>query len=203
MNKECRAYRRLYYFLRVILFPFFRVKYIGRENIQPGAAVFCANHSSNLDPIFQAIASGIDTHLHFMAKAELFRIPLLSRVLRSIGSFPVERGQNDTGAIKTSLRYLKSGEKISIFPEGTRFRTDETGNVKSGALRIADQMSVPVVPVYIPRNKGMFRSCTIVIGTPYLVNPEKTKLSFDDYKTLAEELMMKISALKKVADEAK
>lgn len=203
MKKEYRAYRRLYHFLRIILFPFFRIKFIGRENIQPGAAVFCANHSSNFDPIFQAIAAGIGTHLHFMAKAELFRIPVLSLVLRAIGSFPVERGQNDTGAIKTSLRYLKSGEKISIFPEGTRFRSDESGNAKSGAVRIADQMSVPVIPVYIPRNKGMFRTCIIVIGTPYLVNPDKRKLSFEDYKALAADLMMKISALKSYADEAK
>lgn len=201
MKQDFRAFRRLYYFLRIVLFPFYRLKYIGRDNIPQGPAVFCSNHSSNLDPIFQAMAAGIGTHLHFMAKAELFRIPVLSSVLRSIGSFPVERGHNDTGAIKTALRYLKSGEKVSIFPEGTRFKSDEAGKAKSGAVRIADQMSVPVVPVYIPRNKKMFHTYTIVFGAPYLVNQDKLKLSYADYSALAEELMTKISALKMLTEK--
>lgn len=196
MKRDFKAYRRLYYFLRAVLFPFYRLKLIGRENVPDGPAVFCANHSSNLDPVFMAFAAGINTHLHFMGKIELFRTPVLSSVYKSIGSFSVDRGHGDVGAIKTAMMYLKAGEKVGIFPEGARVRTDEKGAAKRGAVRIADQMSVPIVPVYIPRNKIIFHSYTLVIGKPYFVNPEHKKLSLTDYSAAAETLMARISALR-------
>lgn len=197
MNREYRAYRRLHNFLSFILFPFFRIKSVGRENIPKGPALFCANHSSNFDPILMSIAIGIQHHPHYMAKIELFRIPVVSSVLKAIGSFPVDRSRNDINAIKTALKYLKAGEKVGIFPEGTRFRSDHESEAKRGAVKMADQMSVPVIPVYIPRNKKPFHRYTIVIGTPYLVNPERKKLTNADYDTIADTLMVKIAELKK------
>jgi 1-acyl-sn-glycerol-3-phosphate acyltransferase len=196
MSREYKTYRKLYYLLRIVFFPFYRFKIIGREHIAPGPAVFCANHSSNLDPIIMSFGAGIGHHLHYMGKIELFKIPVLSSVLRGIGSFPVNRGHNDVGAIKRAMMYLKAGEKIGIFPEGTRVKTDEAGDAKRGAVRIADQMSVPVVPVYIPRDKKLFHTYTIIFGTPYTVNPEKKKLSQNEYNTLADALMEKIATLK-------
>jgi 1-acyl-sn-glycerol-3-phosphate acyltransferase len=199
MNREYRAYKRLFRFLRIVLFPFYRIKSKGNENIKPGPAVFCANHSSNFDPMFISFAAGIDHHLHYMGKVELFRIPIVGWALRSIGSYPVNRGKNDVSAIKKSLTYLKAGEKIAIFPEGTRIRTDEDADAKRGAVRIADQMSAPVVPVYVPRSKKLFHSYTIIFGVPYLVNPEKKKLSQNDYNKMADDLMARIAALKQAA----
>lgn len=200
MNRQYRAYRRLFHFLKTVLFFIYRIRHVGRENIQPGPAVFCANHSSNFDPVLISLAAGIENHLHYMGKAELFRVPILGAVLRSIGSFPVNRGQNDVSAIKNSLTYLKAGEKIAIFPEGTRVRSDEGADAKRGAVRIADQMSVPILPVYVPRNKKIFHTYTIVFGKPYLVNPEKKKMTQNDYNTAADELMVKIHALKTAAE---
>ena len=196
MNREYRAYRRLFSFLKVVLFLFYKIKTVGKEHIKPGPAVFCANHSSNFDPMLISFAAGIENHLHYMGKAELFRIPLVGMILRRIGTFPVSRGRNDVGAIKRSLMYLKAGEKIAIFPEGTRVKTDEKADAKRGAVRIADQMSVPIVPVYVPRDKKPFHSYTVVFGKPYLVNPEKKKFSQSDYSAAADELMAKIIALK-------
>lgn len=196
MNREYRAYRKLFNFLKVILLLFYKIKSVGKDNIKPGAAVLCANHSSNFDPILISFAAGIENHIHYMAKAELFRIPVVGAVLRSIGSYPVNRGQNDVNAIKRSLSYLKAGEKIAIFPEGTRVKTVEGADAKRGAVRIADQMSVPIVPVYVPRNKKLFHKYTICIGEPYLVNPDKKKFSQIDYSAAADELMVKINALK-------
>lgn len=195
MNREYRAFRRLYRFFQVVFFPFFKLVGVGIENIPPGPAVFCANHSSNLDPILICLALGIDVHLHYMAKAELFRIPVVASVIRAIGAFPVDRGIRDIGAVKTAMRYLKAGEKVAIFPEGTRVKTDDA-EAKRGAVQIADHMSVPVIPVYIPRNKKLFHRYNIVVGKPYLVNPDRRKLSRADYDRLAEELMEKIKALK-------
>ncbi len=196
MNREYPAYRRLYNFLKIFVFLFFRIRCIGKEHLAPGPAVICANHSSNLDPIFLAFSAGLSHHFHFMAKAELFKIPILSHVLKAIGCFPVKRGQSDVGSIKIALKYLKAEEKVVIFPEGTRVKIDEAGEAKNGAVRIADQLSVPIVPVYIPRNKKLFHKYTIVFGTPYLVNPEKKKLIQSDYNLIADELMTRIIALK-------
>lgn len=196
MNREYRAFRKIFRFLSIVLIPFYNIKNSGRENITQGPAVLCANHSSNFDPIMMAFAAGIEHHLHFMAKAELFHIPIVSSVLKAVGCYPVNRGHNDINAIKRSLTYLKAGEKIAMFPEGTRVKSDEEGDAKRGAVRIADQMSVPVIPVYIPRNKKLFHTYTIVFGQPYLVNPENKKLSQNDYGKAADELMTKIAALK-------
>lgn len=196
MNREYPAYKRLYNFLIIVLYPFFRIKSIGRENIPEGPVVLCANHSSNLDPVLMAFAAGKKNHLHFMGKAELFRIPLLASVFKAIGSFPVVRGKNDVSAIKHAFSYLRAGEKVTIFPEGTRVRSDLESEAKRGAVRIADQMSVPVVPVYIPRTKKLFHSYTIAFGEPYYVNSDKKKLSQDEYSSLADDLMKKISDLK-------
>ncbi|NLT14166.1 MAG: 1-acyl-sn-glycerol-3-phosphate acyltransferase [Clostridiales bacterium] len=200
MNRQYRAYRRLFHFLRLMLFFIYKIKQVGRENIQPGPVVFCANHSSNFDPVLISFAAGIENHLHYMGKAELFRVPILGAVLRSIGSFPVNRGHNDVSAIKNSLSYLKAGEKIAIFPEGTRVKTEEGAEAKRGAVRIADQMSVPIIPVYVPRNKKMFHTYTIVFGKPYLVNPDKKKMTQNDYTAAADALMAKIASLKQAAE---
>lgn len=196
MNREYRAYRRLYYFLRVLLFPFYRIKNIGRDNIPEGAVMFCADHSSNLDPILMSMAMGMKYHPHYMAKIELFKIPVLSAVIRAIGTISVDRSRSDIASIKTAMRYLKAGEKVAIFPEGKRVMSDDDGDAKRGAVQIADQMSVPVVPIYIPRNIKPFRRYTIVIGKPYLVNPDRIKLTKADYDRLAAELMSKIAALR-------
>jgi 1-acyl-sn-glycerol-3-phosphate acyltransferase len=193
--REYRAYKRLYRFLRTVLFLFIRIRYTGRENLPEGAAMLCANHSSNLDPIVMSMGMSMKIHPHYMAKVELFKIPLLAQVLRAIGTITVNRQQKDIAAIKTAMKYLKAGEKVGIFPEGTRVRTDDGGDAKRGAVQIADQMSAPVVPIYITRKKRVFGVCRIVIGKPYFVNPERRKLSAGDYQLLADGLMEKIMAL--------
>ena len=194
MNREYRAYRRIYRFLQVVLFPVFRIKCVGRDNIPEGPAVFCANHSSNFDPIVMSMAIGIKQHPHYMAKIELFKIPVVGSVIRAIGSFPVDREKGDIGAVKTAMKYLKAGEKLGIFPEGHRV-ADDGGEAKRGAIQIADQMRAPVIPVYIPRNKKAFHTYTIVVGAPYMVNPERKRLTRDDYNGLSAALMDKIAAL--------
>ena len=197
MNREYRAYRRLFRFFQIVLFPVFKIKCVGRENIPDGPVVFCANHSSNFDPILLSLAVGIRHHPHYMAKLELFRVPVVSKVIRAIGSISVDRKAGDIGAVKSAMKYLKAGEKIGIFPEGHRITEDDGGEAKRGAVQIADQMKAPVVPVYIPRNKKPFHTYTIVVGAPYLVNPERKKLGRGDYDRLAGELMETISALGK------
>ena len=202
MNSEYRAYKRLYRFLTAILSVFYKIEVVGLNNIPDGPALLCANHSSNFDPIMISMAAGLRHHIHYMAKIELFRVPILSPVLKAIGCFPVDRGKNTSQAIKVSIRYLRAGEKLGIFPEGTRSKTAGEKTAKKGAVRLADQMNAPIVPVYLPRKKRPFSKVRIEFKEPYFVNPERLKLSQEDFGKLSVELMERINKVETSAKEA-
>lgn len=114
-----------------------------------GGCLLAANHVSFLDP--PALGSALShRQVHFMAKQELFQKPLLGRLIRALGSFPVERGQVDRAALRQALELLKSGHVVGIFPEGTR----GPGGPKMlpwhpGIALLAHQAQVPIVPVAI------------------------------------------------------
>ena len=128
---------RLYRFAVAFLAGFVRFLFLadikGSENMpKDGACFVCGNHISNWDPVFAAIA--VKRPVHFMAKVQLFRIPLLGKLLRALGAFPVDRDAADIGAIKTALTYLKHDEPLGIFPQGKRMRGEvpQTKDIKSG-----------------------------------------------------------------------
>lgn len=179
----------------LIAYPIARLilpcRFFGRENIPEGPLVVCANHSSLMDAVLLAIAFGRRRQLFFMAKSELLKIPILGRILKSAGVFPIERGEADINSIRTAMKHLKSGHKIMIFPEGTRFSELEAVAAKSGAVRIATKMKAPILPVYVTPGKKLFRSTKVVIGEPYLPQIPQHK----DYTPLADELMHKIFTL--------
>ncbi|MGE4485072.1 MAG: lysophospholipid acyltransferase family protein [Oscillospiraceae bacterium] len=196
MRRVYRFYSFLYFLVSISLGLIFRVKPIGINNIPGGAAVFCASHSGLSDPFLLCLAVKRKNHMHMMAKKELFDNPILRTIILRAGTFSVDRSKTDITAIKTALNLLKQGEKIVIFPEGTRADEDFAVAAKTGAIRIAEKAGVPIVPVYIPRKKSIWRRIPIVIGTPYFINPEKRKLSSAEYDRLAESLMRSISELK-------
>lgn len=198
MTKENKWFRFIYTLARVLLAPFIRIRVTGRENIPEGPVIVCAPHSSATDPIYVAFSLTRRTFLHFMAKKELFSIPVLGWIITKIGTISVDRGAADTTAIRNAMRSLKNGEKVGIFPEGTRVSSDEAADAKSGAIKIAAKMNVPILPVYLPRDKKLFRSIPVTIGKAYDVNPDKKKLSNEDYDILTDQLIEKILSLKSV-----
>lgn len=188
--------RKFYYFiffifLRPLCKIFFPYKFEGREKVPEGPAIICGNHSSIIDPVLVAIAAGKEHIIHFMAKKELFSVFVVGFVLKHIDAFPVDRNTNDTGSVRTAMRYLKAGEKILMFPEGTRVSEDEAVAAKTGAVRLASRLKVPIVPVYIPRKKRLFSRIHIHIGDPIYI--EKTDDT--DYDKLAEDLMRSINTM--------
>ncbi|MEG0777658.1 MAG: lysophospholipid acyltransferase family protein [Oscillospiraceae bacterium] len=187
---------RFFYTLFYILaYPFMRVVFPchirGRENIPEGAVVACANHSSLLDAVLMAIAFGIRRQLFFMTKADLFEIPVLGSILRAAQAFPVERGETDITAIRTAIKHLKNGERIMIFPEGTRVTESESADAKSGAVRIASKLKAPIVPVYISTGKRAFHFSRLEIGEAYMAETPKDR----DFLPLADDLMKRIYAM--------
>lgn len=142
-----------YAFARFLIAPllklFFRFKSRGVENAPiDGAVVYASSHKSYIDPVVVAIGL-YPRRIRFMAKAELWKIPVLGRLIGALGAFPVERGRGDRKAIVTALEILKSGGNLLIFPEGTRIRREGVGEGRRGVASLAMKTGALVVPVGI------------------------------------------------------
>lgn len=189
----------LYRGLWLLTWPFISLFYprktYGKEN-RPGegAYLICGNHSSNSDPFFMAYSMGVKHHIHFMAKMEILKIPVLASILRGIAIIPVDRKSGGAMAMKQAMKLLKAGGKVGLFPEGTRVRGEEESAARAGAVRMAARMGVPILPVYIETNKRPFRFNRVVIGKAYHLNLDKTAKG-EDYDKAAQEMMQTIKAL--------
>ena len=190
-----RFYRWCFKYIGPVLFFFRPFEMIGEENRISGAAMVCSNHSAMIDPFQIALAFGIETNIHVIAKIEIFRIPVISSILWKLGMICVDRSINDVASVKSSLAYLKSGEKVVIFPEGTRLTENHKNAAKSGAVKLAERAGVPIIPVFLSRKKTFFKKSKVIFGEPYFIEKKETKRNADDYTALAEELMNKIQSL--------
>lgn len=164
----------------------------GLEHIPDGPAIICANHSNFIDPVLIGEAFGPAHHIHFMAKEELKSKPVLGKFIENLGSFFVER-ESSTGidAIRTTMKCVKAGDKVMIFPEGTRTEEDGMADAKTGAVRMAAKLKVPIIPVYITRNKKFFRKAKLIVGEPIPVPVG----SHEEYEAFSEQLMERIARL--------
>ena len=166
-----KAYK-FYYGVFAKFFGFwYNIKVIGKENIPEGDGfLVCSNHYSATDPI--KISYAFRGHqVHYMAKKEIFRIPLVKQLITTLGAFPVDRSKADVGAIKHMLKLLESGESAAMFPQGTRHpEEDPRGTtVKTGAGMISAKTNATVIPVFLHQKNfkhRSFRRATVVIGKP-------------------------------------
>ena len=142
-------YQSVYRLLARPLRAVFRVQVTGIEKLpQERGCILCANHTGNLDVL--VISAGLNRQVRYMAKKELFRIPLLGSLVAALGAYPVDRGGADVASIRKTLRLLEEGELVGIFPQGTRYSgvDPKTTKLKHGAGMIAYHAKCDVVPVY-------------------------------------------------------
>lgn len=188
--------KKWYTFFYCLTWPFLRLvypmKFYGREHIPEGGALICANHSSAVDPFFLAHALGRKKNVCAMAKESLMHVFLVGKVLKLIGTFGVKRGESDIGAVKHALTKLKAGEYVVLFPEGTRVKSREEGEPKTGAAMMATRTGVNVLPVYIPMKKKIFRVNRVYIGEAYKMIPQGKRATSQDYEVFTAQLMDKI-----------
>ena len=192
-----RFYHFIFWPLRIIFalkHPVLRVH--GKENIPEGAAIVCCNHSAFSDPIWVVFAAHPKRIFRTMAKKELFSHKILGFLITKVGAFPVDRSTSDINAVKTSMQILKSGDKLLIFPEGTRIRKGKTSAPHGGAVMIAARMGVPIVPVYLSTDKRIFRPLDVVFGEPYHPHPSDRRVSNEELDALSQDMMQRIYALK-------
>ncbi len=120
----------------------------GREHLPAtGPYILVSNHISMYDPFAIEFALGVP--IRYMAKRELFVVPVLGFILRAIGNFPVRRGESDRRALETALRVLQAGQPLGFFPEGTRSKDGSLRRGKPGIGFLARRSGASMVPVAV------------------------------------------------------
>ena len=168
MKKENKFYTKIKKFFAGLFRRLYRIKVIN-ESKEPldKNYVVCCNHTSLMDVVIIAIA--LKNQLRFMAKKEIFKVPILNWFVKSMGAFPVDRKSGDVGAIKKTIEILKDGDCVGIFPQGTRHKKVDprTTEIKDGIGMIAARSGVGILPVCIRTKKNklkFFRRTEFVIG---------------------------------------
>jgi len=141
----------------------------GADNMpNEGPVILVINHLSIWDPVVAACS--VSRRVSFMAKEELFSIPILGSIFSKLGAFPVKRGHGDMNAIRQSLAILKGGGVIGLFPEGTRSKTGEIQKGLPGMVLLMEKSQASVVPVKVSGTWHMFTKgwgkITVVVGEP-------------------------------------
>lgn len=193
-----KFYRIIYAIAAPIIHLLFPCRTVGLEEFPEGGALLCANHVSGWDPIIIALSLPKDARLTVMAKDQLFRIPLLGFFLRKLGIFPVKRGGNDLTAMKTAMKVLSGGNRLLVFPEGTRVEEQGEVEAKGGVTVMATRTGVPMVPVYCGGKHKFLRKTTIVFGKPYMPVIAGRKPTPDENRAIAREILDRIYALSEV-----
>ena len=199
---------RLYAILKVpsvaIARTMFRLEARDRENVPAaGPVLLVSNHSSVLDP--PLIGSATDRQLSFLAKAELFDLPLFGGLIRRLNARPIRREGADPSALRTAMRVLEDGGALLIFPEGTRGDEGIIRSAKTGAGMLAVLSGAAVVPVYIqgsgrawPRGHKLPRPAkvTVTFGKALRFEAERGADRKRQYEIASREMMEAITRLK-------
>jgi 1-acyl-sn-glycerol-3-phosphate acyltransferase len=171
-----------------------RFKAEGVENVpRSGPLIVACNHISYLDPV--ALGVGLPRMVTYLAKKELFAIPLLGPIIRGCGAYPLDREAGGIAAVRTALRVLEDGRCIGIFPEGTR-NLRGTAAQKGGAAFLAALSGAPVVPAAVVGTKDAkrFAQIRVAYGKP-LVIARNRKADEDDLEKWTAEIMRRIRGL--------
>lgn len=161
----------------------------GKENIpETGGVVLCPNHISNYDPL--AVATHMKRQVHFLAKAELYKNFIVRKVLLAVGTIPVDRGKVSLETLKESLRVLKNGEILGIFPEGTRVKNGERKKPMEGFVVFALKTKSPILPVHIEGEYKFRGKINIKFGKPIELNEYYgKKVKPEEMSKISEKIM--------------
>ena len=181
----------------------FRLEVHGRAHVPAtGPVLFVSNHVSVLDPPF--IGGASPRELFFLAKEELFDVPLFGRFIHALNARPVKRDGSDSRALKATLRLLGENRAILLFPEGTRGVEGRLGEGKPGAGMLAVMSGAPVVPVYVsgtgralPPGRALPRPTRVSVrfGPPLIFKTVGDDRRKERYREATEEMMRAIAQL--------
>lgn len=163
-----------------LLHTYFRGQIYGAENVpRQGPLLIVSNHASDFDP--PILSNCVGRPVAFMAKQELFEVPVLSTLIRWYGAYPVKRGAGDRAAIRAALTILERGWATGIFLQGTRTVDGRIDQPKLGAALIAAKAGIPLLPVslwgtqvIISRGSRIPRSVPVTVRIGHLIPPPQS-----------------------------
>lgn len=207
-----RLYRGIYratrWLVRAAFVPLMRLDVRGRENVpRRGPLIVACNHLHNFDPA--VVGAVFPRNLCYMAKKELFAVPVLRHLIRFYGAFEIDRGAADRAALRFAVHVVEDGEALFMFPEGTRSVTGRIEKVLPGAAFVALRTDAPILPVAVTGTqtlpldekaakagrKGRGRArVTVTFGTPFhLTSGPGGKRP--DMRDATDEMMRHVAAL--------
>jgi 1-acyl-sn-glycerol-3-phosphate acyltransferase len=178
-----------------------KVRIAGADRLPLGrAAVYCANHQSNVDP--PVLFTSLHPRMHIVYKAEINAIPLLGRAFQHGGFVPIDRRNKEAAmrSLEAGARSIRDGNSFLIFPEGTRSKTGELQPFKKGGFLMALKAQAPVVPVAISGGRDAMQPGSRIIR-PVIVSirvgepVETTGMQMSDRDALIAEVRRRIAAL--------
>ena len=199
--KVCPFWFHIVRLFSLTFFKFFHsFRTSGTDNLPPGPLILAPNHASYLDP--PATGCGLFRVTYYLARHTLFKPPIASWLLPSIGSIPVNQSSPGPSSLKNIFEVFKNKGTLVLFPEGQRTFDGNLRKAEPGIGMIAARANVPVVPVHIigsreamPRNGSWhpFRPIRVVYGKPmrFTGDPKNRQ----DFQKFADEIMSAISKL--------
>ena len=188
----------------LFVFPVFRILFrgqtIGISNLpKTGGVVIVSNHGSHLDPPILGHALG--RPVAFMAKSELFSVPILASIISACGAYPVKRGAGDRDALRTASNRLREGWATGVFLDGTRQENGRVNDPKAGAALLAGRTGCPILPVAIVNSQRAFpkgslipRFVSIHLRVGELIQPPKTRRR-EDLSSTTKDIQMAINSM--------
>ncbi|MBE9155335.1 1-acyl-sn-glycerol-3-phosphate acyltransferase [Nodosilinea sp. LEGE 06152] len=166
---------------------YFRGRVYGADQVpKAGPLIVVANHASDFDP--PLLSAAVRRPVSYMAKEELFKVPVLNQAIRLYGAYPVKRGSADRSAIREALKQLEQGWAVGIFLQGTRTPDGRIPEPKIGAALIAAKAQAPLLPVSLWGTQHIFKKgsaiprpvpLTIRIGTPIAPPPSNDRAGLE------------------------
>ena len=198
--KKRNGYMKTHLFVAPLIRFFCRVKPIGLENIPAeGGFVLCSNHIAVRDVLL--IGAACPRQVKFIAKKELFSVPVIGWIMKKFGAVSVDRGGNDVGAIRAAVRLAKEGDLVAIFPQGHRYPGMAPGTTpyKNGAGLITYKSGSDVIPICLKTKKSKyapFRKVEVIFGKPMRFESFGfTNGGSEEYEAATARIMNEIAAI--------
>lgn len=198
---EARFYRLVSRTMALVLWTFGRWHVCGARRMPAsGPLIVVSNHLNLADP--PLLAASLPRRIHFMAKQELFDVPVGGFFVGLFGAFPVRRFEADLKALRTAQRLLEAGEVVGMFPEGHRSEAASMIRAHPGTALLALRSGAPVLPVAITGTEGV-RSwrilllrprITVAVGEPFVLLREG-RVTSERVAEATDEIMRRIASL--------